>query len=62
MDRMKSRLVNIVWTFSEDIGMESGISKSATLIMKRGITSKNESTQLPNDNDEFIKKYWRSGI
>ena len=35
--------------------MESGISKSATLKMKRGITSKSEGTQLPND--QFIKKY-----
>ena len=46
-------LVNTVQIFSEDIGMEFWISKCATLIMKRGIISKNEGIQLTND--EFIK-------
>ena len=40
--------------------MESGISKSATLKMKRGITSKSEGTQLPNDQfkKKKLKKEW----
>ena len=48
-------LVNTVQMFSEDIGMESGISKCATLIMKRGTISKSEGIQQPNG--EFIRKY-----
>ena len=46
-------LVNTVRIFSEDIGMEFGISKYDTLMIKRGIISKSEGIQLPND--EFIK-------
>lgn len=48
------KLVNTVRIFSEDSRMEFGISKCATLIMKRSIISKNEGIQLPND-DESIK-------
>ena len=47
------KLVNTVRIFSEDIRMEFGISKCATLIMKRSIISKSEGIQLPND--ESIK-------
>ena len=35
--------------FSEDIRMEPGIGKCAILIMERGIISRCESIQLPNN-------------
>ena len=46
-------LVNTVRIFSEDTGMKFGISKCATLKMKRGIISKSEGMRTPND--ELIK-------
>ena len=46
-------IVNLVRIFSKDFGMELGISKCTTLIMKRVITSRKEGIQLPND--EVIK-------
>ena len=52
-------LVNTVRIFSQDIGMEFGINKCAVLIMKRGVLSKNEGIQLPNE--EVIKKCGRRG-
>ena len=41
-------IVNLVRIFSEDFGMELGVNKCTTLIMKRIITSKKEGIQLPN--------------
>ena len=46
-------VVNTVRIWSQDIGMEFGIGKCAVLIMKRGVFSRSEGIQLPND--EVIK-------
>ena len=46
-------LVNTVQIFNKNIRMKFEISKCATSIIKRGITSKSEGIQLLND--EFIK-------
>ena len=46
-------LANIVQIFSEDIGMEFGISTCATCVIKRRIISRSEGIKLPND--EVIK-------
>ena len=42
-------LVNKIIIFSKVIGMEFGICKRATSITKRGIISRSEGLQLPND-------------
>ena len=52
-EKQVDSLVNTVRIFSKDIGMEFGISKCAVLIMKRGVLSRSEGIQLPND--ELIK-------
>ena len=42
-------LVNTVQILGKDSGMEFGISKFATLTMKRGVISRSKDVQLPND-------------
>ena len=44
----KDHVINTRQIFSEDIDMESGISKCATLIIKWGIISRSKGIQLPN--------------
>ena len=46
-------LVNTVWVFSKDIGMEFRVRRCATVIMKRGIISRSEAMQ--QHNIEVIK-------
>ena len=45
----KDHVINTRQIFSEEIDMELGISKCATLIIKWGIISRSEGIQLPND-------------
>ena len=52
-EKQTDTLVNTALIFNEDFGMELGISKCPTLIMKRDIISKSKDMQLTND--EFIK-------
>ena len=40
-------LVHTVRVFSSDIGMDFGIEKCATMVMKRGKLEKSEGTRLP---------------
>ena len=42
------RLVQIVFTFSEDIGMEFGLKKCGVVIIKKGKLVKVDGTHLPN--------------
>ena len=49
-------LVNLVRIFNKDIRMGFNITMCVTLIMKRGIISRSEGTQLPNDEVKKILK------
>ena len=46
-------LVHTVQVFSSDIGMDFGIEKCATMVMKRGKLDKSEGIRLPDG------RYWR---
>ena len=48
-------LVNTVYTFSEDIGMEFGIKKCGVLVLKRGKADKVKSTSLNLPNGKLMK-------
>ena len=48
-------LVNTVYTFSEDIGMELGIKKCGVLVLKRGKADKVKSTSLNLPNGKLMK-------
>ena len=39
---------NTVWVFSSDIGMDLGIEKCATMVMKRGKLDKSQGIRLPD--------------
>ena len=41
-------LVQTIRTFSEDIGMEFGIGKCATLVIEKGKIVKSVGTELPD--------------
>ena len=41
-------LIQTVWMYSEDIGMEFGIEKYTTLVMKSGKWHMTEGLKLPN--------------
>ena len=46
-EKQLDTLINTVRIFSNDIGMEFGISKCAVLVMKRGKLSRSEGLELP---------------
>ena len=48
-------LVNTVYTFSEDIGMEFGIKKCGVLVLKRGKVDKAKSRGLNLPYGKLIK-------
>ena len=48
-------LVNTVYTFSEDIGIEFGIKKCGVLVLKRGKADKVKSTSLNLPNGKLMK-------
>ena len=49
-------LVNIVYTFSEDIGIEFGIKKCGVLVLKRIKVDKAKSRDLNLPNGKLMKK------
>ena len=58
MDGLKlfaKSLVNTVYKFSEDIGMEFGIKKCGVLVLKRGKVDKVKSRGLNLPNGKLMK-------
>ena len=58
MDDLKlfaKSLVNTVYKFSEDIGMEFGIEKCGVLVLKRGKVDKVKSRCLNLPNGKLMK-------
>ena len=55
-ERQIDTLVNIVWIFNKNIGIQFGISKYSALTMKRGIIPKSEDIHLPDDEFKKILK------
>ena len=58
MDDLKlfaKSLVNTVYKFSEDIGMEFGIKKCGVLVLKRGKVDKVKSRGLNLPNGKLMK-------
>ena len=58
-DQQIDSLVQIVFTFSEDIGMEFGLKKCEMIILKKGKLVKFDGILLPNQ--EIIKEVDENG-
>ena len=54
-ERVPDSLIQTVGVFNEDIGMQFGIDKCATLVMKKGEIVKSD-TELPNE--KVISSNW----
>ena len=54
-ERVLDSLIQTVGVFNEDIGMQFGIDKCATLVMKKGKIVKSD-TELPNE--KVISSNW----
>ena len=54
-------LVNRVYTFSEDIGMEFGIKKCGVLVLKRGNVDKAKSRGLNLPNGKLMETIDKEG-
>ena len=54
-------LVNTVYTFSEDIGMEFGIKKCGVLVLKRGNVDKAKSRGLNLPKGKLMETIYKEG-